>query len=312
MAIPQIEFGLSEIGVFEFALEQGSLKASTKFIFEGGSEALFGGVVKSNSAFFINSSSRAASFKGQLVKLTEVPATKGVALVALQGASLRNYLFTSTAGASAFLQSGLINQGRLHSEGASLFEAINIEEETLDIRGTSKVSWMSGYKRDTSYGIQGKSLFTLDRAAVAHALLNASSTGESGVSLFTQGIANTSAKSENRSTVLVRVTTLKKTQFQGTGSGVFTVRKVALANSTVKAVGRATISLKGYSFSFSRFGMNGVSVSELRSNFIRQSVLEAVGNSSINIRPGSPVLLDMPVAWDVVIRPYENRETIWK
>lgn len=312
MANPQIEFGLSEIGVFEFGLEQGALTAATIFLFEGGSEALFGGVAKSNSAFFINSAKSVAAFKGQAIHELHVVAVSGIAYVELEGSPIRSGSFSSVSRSDSFYNSGLINQGDLNVRASSLFEAIFIEPETLDIKGKSVVRWASGWKIGSNVHAKGSSEFQLDKAAVAHALLRNGSSGNSATSFKASTSSNTVLKSESFGKLTILAYAKAVAEWKSFGSATPSIKAQALKNSRMRSVATSTSSIKGYAVSYGRFQSVCTALDSFKILVVKHTKVNSVSAATTSIRPGSPVLLEMPDAWDVVIRPYENREVNWK
>lgn len=312
MANPQIEFGLSEIGVFEFGLEQGALTAATRFLFEGGSEALFGGVAKSNSAFFINSAQSAAAFKGQAVHELHVDAVSGIAFVEFEGSSVRNGAFTANSRSDGFFNSGLINQGDLSVRASSLFEAIFIEPETLDIKGKSVVRWAAGWKLGTEIHAEGKSEFQLDKAAVAHALLRIGLSGNGAAAFKSRTLANTLLKAESFGKFTIRADAKAVSEWKAFGTSTPNLKVQTRKHTRMRSVASSVSSVKGYAVSYGQFQSVNKAAVSFKILVIEQAAMNAESIASTFIRPGSPVLLEMPAAWDVVIRPYENREATWK
>ena len=80
----------------------------------------------------------------------------------------------------------------------------------------------------------------------------------------------------------------------------------------MRSVATATTSIKGYAVSYGRFQSANEALVSFKIQVIKQAVANSESVATTTIRPGSPVLLEMPDAWDVVIRPYENREATWK
>ena len=312
MANPQIEFGLSEIGVFEFGLEQGVLTAATRFLFEGGSDALFGGVAKSNSAFFINSAKSAAAFKGQTIHELHVDAVSGIAYVELEGASIRTGSFNSVSNSDGYFNSGFINQGDLSVRASSQFDAIFIEPETLDIKGKTVVKWAAGWKIGIDVHAKGSSEFQLDKAAVAHALLRIGSSGNGAAAFKARVLANAVLKAESFGNLAIRADAKAVAEWKSFGVTTPNIKAQALRHSRMRSVAASTTTIRGYSYSYGRLQSANKALVSFKILVIEQTALNSKGVGTTKIRPGSPVLLEMPAAWDVVIRPYENREATYK
>ena len=312
MAIPQIEFGLSEIGVFEFGLEQGALVATPRFLFEGGSDALFGGVAKSNSAFFINSAKSVAAFKGQAIHELHVDAVSGIAYVELEGSSVRSGSFSSASRSDSFYNSGLINQGDLNVQASSQFAALLIEPKTLDIKGKSVVRWSSGWKLGAELHAKGNSEFQLNKSAVAHALLRIGSTGNGSAAFKARILANAVLRAESFDKFTVRADAKAVAEWKSFGATTPTIKTQALKCSRMRSVATTTSSIKGYAVSCGRFQSTNESLVSFKILAIKQAILNSDSVTTATIRSSSLVLLEMPDAWDVVIRPYENREATWK
>lgn len=312
MANPQIEFGLSEIGVFEFGLEQGALVATTRFLFEGGSDALFGGVAKSNSAFFINSAKSAAAFKGQAVHELHVDAVSGIAYVELEGTSIRIGSFSSVSRSDGFFNAGFINQGVLSVRASSEFDAIFIEPETLDIKSKSVVKWAAGWKLGTEIHAKGSSEFQLNKAAIAHALLRIGSSGNGSAAFKARILANAVLRAESFDKFTIRADAKAVAEWKAFGSATTNMKTQALKHTGMQSVAATTSSIRGYAISYGRFQSANEAAVSFKILVIEQVVMNSNSSTTTTIRPGSPVLLEMPAAWDVVIRPYENREATWK
>ena len=312
MAILQIEFGLSEIGVFEFGLEQRALVAANRNLFEGGSDALFGGVAQSNSAFFINSAKSVAAFKGQAIHELHVDAVSGIAYVKLEGSSVSSGSFSSVSRSDSFYNSGLINQGDLNVRASSHFAAIFIEPETLDIKGKSVVRWSSGWKLGAELRAKGNSEFRLDKAAVAHALLRIGSSGSGAASFKARTLANSLLKSESFGNFTIRADAKAVAEWKAFGTSTPNLKIQTLKHTRMRSVASSVSSVKGYAVSYGQFQSANESVVSFKILVIKQAILNSDSVTTTTIRPGPPVLLEMPDAWDVVIRPYENREVTWK
>lgn len=312
MAILQIEFGLSEIGVFEFGLEQGALSAATRFLFEGGSEALFGGVAKSNSAFLINSAKSAAAFKGQAVHELHVDAVSGIVYGEFEGASIRSGSFSSASKSDGFFNIGFINQGVLSVQASSEFDAIFIEPETLDIKSKAVVKWAAGWKLGSEIHVKGRSEFQLNKAAVAHALLRIGSSGNGTAAFKARILANAVLRAESFDKFNIRADAKVVAEWKAFGSATPNMKAQALNHTGMQSVAAATSSIRGYAISYGGFQSANEAAVSFKILVIKQAVANSESVATTTIRPGSPVLLEMPDAWDVVIRPYENRETTWK
>ena len=311
MTIPQIEVGLSEIGVFEFGYERKTFITATDFLFEGGSEALFGGVALRNSAFFINSASSAATFKGQAVHELYVDAVSGVTHVDFEVSSVNNGLITSTSRSDGEFTSVLVNQSDLTSQGSSLFNAIYIDPETLVILGRAVVNWAGGWKLGTETHSKGKAEFKLDNAAVGNTLLRSTPTN-GDASFKAEPLANALLKAESFGNFTARANAKSLVDWEAFGASTDNLKGLALQNSRMRSTASSEASLKAIAISYGLLRSVGEAVVSFRISAIEHTVLNAEGNAITHIRPGTPVLREMPEAWDVIIRPYENRETTWK
>lgn len=310
MTISLSEFALAEFAVFEFAYEQGSVQRNAVANFEGSSSTEFGGVVTSNSSFFIKGTLTPNIFRASMLKPTVASLGKGEGEVNFFGASMRSGAFQASSGSDVFFTSGYVSESKLGISSVSQFNAYFIEPETMDIKGRSVVTFFSGFKQLTSVKASGSTQLGLKSqnfsnsgikvANTATVVIHAQSKAQSFLGVTASNSISLKAQSKFNARLIAT-------------SGTSTVIKAQAVNSRVlRSNGVAKGSFLGNATSVGSLDVKGIGYNNYWSQSVIGFRLVSTGTSSVNIRPGSPVFTSLPLAWDVVIRPYELREVVWK
>lgn len=309
MVYPLIEFGLSEFGTYEFGYEQGSQLVGTSLQANGQGTAIFNTLVLNMFETAITGSSQAL-FNAQTIKLTTGETINGHSSANFEGSRLRNVVMASSSQSDAYFNPNYVIEAAMSSEGFGDFIAVYVDPETFDARGRSVVRFMSGYGLTARMNSVGESKFLLDNYTYSDAVTNIA--GVSSVSLkpgtWSVGSLSSNGVGAMKASAQIRA----NSAVQSSGSSTVQMRNQTVKVGKLISEGKAIGSMKTQYAFISGFNAVGNSSLLFRMNAVTEAIVEAMGTSIVNIRPGSPVSEFLPPAWDVVIRPYENRGVIWK
>lgn len=304
------EFASSEFAVFEFAYERGAVNEDTEYRGQGSSTALFSGVTVSNSAFSIQGFTAPLSLQAQTVINTVGGLTKGIAEVAFFGASLRSGDMRSTCISDSYFDVGYIVDSSIDTGGTSLFDARSVDPETLDIQGRAVVRFFTGYKQATS--LNSAAISTTSFPAWSTSESKITPVGSAEVKFFLQYTANTFMRGDAAAQSNLRANPIVYGDLVSSGIAAsnLKIQSVKLCNFWI--ISAATGSFSGRGLAVGTASMPGSATVDWNAQYLRQTYLMSAGSSETIFRQGSPIIQDMPYAWDVVIRPYEVREVTWK
>lgn len=309
MVYPLIEFGLSEFGTFEFGYEQGSHLVGAALQANGQGTAVFNTLVLNMFETAITGSSQ-AMFDAQTIKLTTGDTVNGYSSANFEVTLLRNAVMASSSYVDAFFNPSYVIEAAMSGEGFGDFIAIYVDPETFDARGSSFVKFVSGYAFTTNMNSEGEGKFRLDNFAYSDAFTNVAGVSSVTLKPGTWSVASLSSNGVGAMNAPVQIRA--NSTAQSSGSTTIQMRNQTVKVGKIISDGKAVGSMKTqYAFN-SGFNANGSSTLLFRMNAVTVAVMEAIGTSIVSIRPGSPVSEFLPPAWDVVIRPYENRGVIWK
>lgn len=309
MVISLIEFGLSEFAVFEFGYEQGASVSEGTLRASGQGNAVFDTQVVNLFGTAMAGSSQ-AQFGAQTLKVTSGFFSEGVSVAAFEGNALRYADIRSTSGSDAYFNPSYVIDASLSSSGFGDFVAIYVDPETFDASGRATVKFMTGYGLTTTMKAEGSTKLSWDNFAYSFGVM--SSKGEGTVALKQGSWSVASMQSVGTGSVVILTLVRMNSGFEANSSGIFLPKPLVIAASKLSGVGTGVGKFNTqYTFN-TETHTNGYSTSGFTADLLAQAVMEAMGNSYVNIRPGSPVSEFLPPAWDMVIRPYENRGAIWK
>lgn len=309
MAYPLIEFGLSEFAIYEFGYEQGSQVVGASFIAKGQGTAVFNTLVLNLFEAAITGSSQ-ASFDAQTIKRVEAKSFNGFSTGTFEGNVLRNADIRSTSESDAYFNPSYVIESAMSGNGFGDFVAVYADPETFDARGRSIVRFVSGYAFTSDMNSSGVSKLTLDNFAYSDALTNIAGTSSISLKPGTWSVAGMDVKGVSAFIAPSQLTA--NSGLHSSGLSCVSSKTQAVKAGNLVSLGKGTLVLISQYTSNSGFNSVGSSTTFLKLAAVNVAVLEAIGISTVKLRPGSPVSEFLPPAWDVVIRPYENRGAIWK
>lgn len=309
MLVSLIEFGLSEFGVFEFGYEQGSSLSEGSLQATGQGNAQFDSLIINLFGTTITSGSQAA-FDAQTIKLTSGETIKGFATSSFEGNALRYAVMNGNSDSDAYFNPSYVIDAALNGSGFGEFAAIYVDPETFDAKGRATVRFISGYGLTSNMKSEGTGKVTLDNFAYSSGLMI--SHGESSIKLNpgTWSVASMQSAGEGKATLFTLVK--KNSQFESTSSGILVPKAQPVASATVKSSGNSEGKFGTQYVAIVDFNGSTTTQSSFTADLLAQAIMEAYGSSLVLIKPGSPVSEFLPPAWDLVIRPYENRGVVWR
>ncbi len=309
MLVSLIEFGLSEFGVFEFGYEQGSSLSEGSLQATGQGNAQFDSLIINLFGTTITSGSQAA-FDAQTIKLTSGETIKGFATSSFEGNALRYAVMNGNSDSDAYFNPSYVIDAALNGSGFGEFAAIYVDPETFDAKGRATVRFISGYGLTSNMKSEGTGKVTLDNFAYSSGLMI--SRGESTIKLNpgSWSVASMQSAGEGKATLFTLVK--KNSQFESTGSGILVPKAQPVASAVVNSSGVSEGKFGTQYVAIVDFNGSATTQSSFTADLLAQAIMEAYGSSLVFIKPGSPVSEFLPPAWDLVIRPYENRGLVWR
>lgn len=309
MPVSLIEFGLSEFGIFEFGYEQGSSLSEGSLQVIGQGNAQFDSLIINLFGTTITSGSQAL-FDAQTIKLTSGKSIKGFASSSFDGNAVRYAVMNGNSDSDAYFNPSYVIDATLNGSGFGDFAAIYVDPETFDAKGRASVRFISGYGLTSNMKSEGTGKVSLDNFAYSSGLMI--SHGESSIKLNpgTWSVASMQSAGEGKATLFTLVK--KNSQFETIGSGLLVPKAQPVASSSVKSYGSSVDKFGSQYVAIVDFNGSTTTQSSFTADLLTQAIIEAFGSSNVFIKPGSPVSDFLPPAWDLVIRPYENRGAVWR
>jgi hypothetical protein len=317
MTTPLLEFSSHEFGSFELAREQRALRVVGVLTSAGES-------VNSFDTQSINQSRLEASGSASTALDIQAKISTGFLISAgsevnLEGSMLKSATLSVAGSSETFFSLGRVLQSSLAADGGAFAEFFWSEGYGFDISGSSSAIFyttalVNAKLQVDSQGamfVQGQSLTNTRLEVESTANVNLSPQTVATFDLLSQGNGRSSLKgqlvigsqllSEGISTPSLKAQAVISTDLSSAGAAHWIGQAQTLTNAVLSVIGLSQV--------------QAVMVS------VKNSVLSSNSLAVVEILPGRPVFKSLPPAYDVVIRPAEdrsatrpaeNRMTRWK
>lgn len=301
-----IEYASGEFAGFEFAREQGALLVATDFSSAGEGQAQFAGGAIAHSRFDITSQSTnvfvTQAYSNAVFELL------GEAGTLFEGSAVVGTDIGAHASTVLDFHSGIKLGTTVAMEGTSEVTFFSIDGFGFDITAGSTVAFFSSAYINSALSLGTNSSVEFVTQTLANSRLvsagssvvqlrndsifefTLSAPGQSASTFNVQAIKNSFLVAAGSTSFIPKMHAVIGMNFTANGAGIFVPSGYVVANSKVDSVGSATLVLQTQRVVPVGFDMDGV--------------------ASMVFNPGNPVFASLPSAYDVVIRPYENRTAI--
>lgn len=330
--IPQhIEFSLGEFATYEFARESGAQIVEASMVASGVS--LFTTATGSRRTAVLQAQGVATPGIKSGSALYGVMKPKGADTTSFGGGAIAHSSARSESDSGGVLRANRVTIAKFDANGAAYTIFKVIDFNTFDIRGQASVAFNTSavasvrmtiapqievdwVATSTANGVLqaiGTSSETLYGAAMADGDMSVAAGAESSLraSAYGMGAIATAGIS------VVNMRGLAKASARAVARGAATTNMVGFAKtykaSAFKSYGTVDMSLVGERRAVSSADMSSVgsSMTNIEIVSVAELWMSSVGSTVVVFRRGKAVSAYLPLAYDVVIRPEENRTATW-
>lgn len=301
-----IEYASGEFAGFEFAREEGALLVVTDFSSAGKGQAQFVGGAQANARLIVAGQSNNL-FHTQTSTNTVLTLGSG-STVLFDGTTVIGSVLESRGIATANVISGVKLGTTVAMEGNSEVTFFSIDGFGFDIIGGSSVNFFSGAFVYGALKVESSSATYFNGVALANGTLE--SAGSSAFTLRNDSLFESTLSAPGKAVVLIPSQTLVHSKVTADGSSGFNPRINVVARTGFAINGSGLYVPEGYAVTATQAVFAGYSSLALNAQILKETQYDSAGVSEVLMNLGNPVFAYLPPAYDVVIRPYENRTVI--